>query len=174
MTPNILAKKLGYSIMTMIRAFDELQGVGACSISMEGRERALKFNSDKRKVWEIVLKKMCSPVKKRLLIKTSSLKPFGVKAGLTALESYSNLAEPMNPVFALTSKQWKEFKIENDAMILDVPESNACELEIWSYSPRLFEKSGVVDRFSLFLSLKNNNDERVQSALNKMMEEAEW
>ncbi len=173
-TPNVLAKKLGYSIMTMTRAFDELQGFGVCSISMEGRERVLKFNSDKREVWEIVLKKMCSPVKKRLLVKASSIKFTGIKAGLTALGYYSNLAEPMNSVYALSSKQWKEFKIKKDAMILDIPESNACELEIWSYSPRLFEKNGVVDRFSLFLSLKNNNDERVQSALDKMMEEAEW
>jgi hypothetical protein len=59
-------------------------------------------------------------------------------------------------------------------MVLDIAEPNACELEIWSYSPKLFAKKGVVDRFSLFLSMRKDNDERVQSALEKMMEQVEW
>ncbi len=173
-TPKVLADKLGYSIMTMTRAFDELQGIGICSITMEGRERVLRFDPDRRKVWETMLEKMRSPVKKRLFIKTSSMNSFGVKAGLTALADYSNLTEPLNPVFALTSKQWKKYHADNSTMVFDIPEPNACVLEIWSYSPELFEKSRVVDRFSLFLSLKNNSDERIQAALGRMMEKIAW
>jgi len=59
-------------------------------------------------------------------------------------------------------------------MILDIAEPNASELEVWSYSPELFAKKGVVDRFSLFLSMRENNDERIQSALEGMMEQVEW
>ena len=59
-------------------------------------------------------------------------------------------------------------------MILDIAEYNASVLEVWSYSPKLFGKQGVVDRFSLFLSMREDNDERVQSALKDMMEQIEW
>jgi DNA-binding MarR family transcriptional regulator len=173
-TPKILAEKLGYSIMTMTRAFDELQSAGVCSTAMEGRERVLRFDSDKRKVWETALDRMCTPVKKKFLIKTSSINLFGIKAGLTALADYSNIAEPVNRIFALTAKEWQKIKIAKGTIILDIPEPNACGLEIWSYSPKLFEKNGEVDRFSLFLSLKDNSDERVQSELYKMMEKVEW
>jgi len=64
---------------------------------MEGREQVLRFNRDKKQVWENALERLRSPAKKRLWVKTFSNKPFGVKAGLSALAHYSNLAEP--PVF---------------------------------------------------------------------------
>ena len=97
-----------------------------------------------------------------------------MKAGLTALAQYSALAEPANPVFAMAGKKWKKIKNRNDVMELTIAEPDACELEIWSYSPRLFEKDDVVDRFSLYLSLQPNDDERVESALEKMMEKIGW
>ena len=37
LTPKALANALGYSIMTMARALDELDGVGLGTIAMEGR-----------------------------------------------------------------------------------------------------------------------------------------
>jgi len=174
LTPKTLANELGYSIMTMTRALDELDGVGLGTIAMEGRERVLRFNQDKRLVWETALERLRNPVKKRIWVKTFSNKSFGVKAGLSALASYSNLAEPVNPVLALERKYWKKVKTNDDVMVLDIAEPDASELEIWSYSPNLFANKGVVDRFSLFLSTKEDNDERVQSALERMMEQVEW
>ena len=174
LTPKTLANELGYSIMTMTRALDELDGVGLGTIAMEGRERVLRFNLDKKQVWETALERLRSPVRKRLWVKAFFNKPFGVKAGLSALAHYSNLAEPANPVLALERKRLKNVNANDEVMILDIAEPNASELEIWSYSPKLFAKNGVVDRFSLFLSMKENNDERVQSALEGMMEQIEW
>lgn len=174
MTPNTLANRLGYSVMTMSRAFDELEAAGLVSIAMEGRERVLCFNADKRQTWERALERMHSPVKKRLWVKFSSNIPLGIKAGLSALSCYTNLSEPSNPVIALDKKQYQQVKKDNDITILNAAESHVTRLEIWSYLPELFEKGGVVDRFSLFLSMKENNDERIQSALEKMMEQIEW
>jgi len=174
LTPKALANALGYSIMTMTRALDELDGVGLGTIAMEGRERVLRFNRDKKQVWETALERLRSPVKKRLWVKTFSDRLFGVRAGLSALAYYSNLAEPANPVLALGGKQWKNVKTNGDIMILDIVEPNASEFEIWSYPPKMFGENGVVDRFSLFLSMREDNDERVQSALKGVMEQVEW
>jgi len=174
LTPKTLANALGYTTMTMTRALDELNGVGLGTIAMEGRERVLRFDRDKKKVWETALDRLRSPVKKRLWVKYPSNEPLGMKAGLSALAHFSNLAEFANPVLALEGKQWKRIKTNDNKMILDIVEPNASELEIWSYSPDLFAKKGVVDRFSLFLSMREDNDERVQSALVEMMEQVEW
>jgi hypothetical protein len=57
---------------------------------------------------------------------------------------------------------------------LDLAEPNACEVEVWTYSPDLFEKYGVVDRFSLYLSMQKTDDERVESALEEMMRQVSW
>jgi len=173
LTPRTLARALGYSTMTMTRALDELDGVGLGTVAMEGRERVLRFNRDRKQVWETAFERMRSPVKKRLWVTAPSIKPLGVKAGLTALAYYSNLAEPANAVMALAGKQWKKVHTATDVTILDIAEPNACELEVWSYSPVLFAKKGVVDRFSLYLSMREDDDERVQAALEGMMEQVE-
>lgn len=173
-TPKILAGLLGYTPMTMTRAFDELQAAGLGEIAMEGRERVLRFDRNKKKLWEKARKFLRNPVKKRLWVKDFINEPLGVKAGLTALSHYSALAEPANPVLAIAGKKWKKIKNRNDVMELTIAEPDACQLEIWSYSPRLFEKGNVVDRFSLYLSLQANDDERVESALEKMMEQITW
>ena len=174
LTPKALANALGYSIMTMTRALDELDGVGLGTIAMEGHERVLRFNRDKKQVWETALKRLRSPVKKRLWVKNFSDRLFGVRAGLSALAHYSNLTEPLNPVLALERKQWKRVQTKDDVIILDITEPDASKLEIWSYSPTLFGEKRVVDRFSLFLSMREDEDERVQSALEGMMEQVEW
>jgi hypothetical protein len=158
----------------MTRAFDELQAAGLGEIAMEGRERVLRFDRNKKKLWEKACKFLRNPVKKRLWVKDFINEPLGVKAGLTALSHYSALVEPANPVLAMAGKKWKKIKNRNDVMELTIAEPDACQLEIWSYSPRLFEKGNVVDRFSLYLSLQANDDERVESALEKMMEQITW
>ena len=97
-----------------------------------------------------------------------------MKAGLSALAYYSALAEPANPVFALEGKKWKGIKTGKNIRILEIVEPGACELEIWSYPPELFSKEGVVDRLSLYLSMQANDDERVESALEEMMDQVAW
>lgn len=173
-TPKKLAICLGYTPMTMTRALDELEGAGLGQIAMEGRERVLSFNRDKKELWENALETLRSPVKKRLWVKHSIDKPLGVKAGLFALAYYSALAEPLNPVFALAGKAWKGIKASKNLRVLEIAEPGACDLEIWSYPPELFAKDGVVDRFSLYLSMQAFDDERVESALEEMMEQVAW
>ena len=173
-TPKKLANRLGYTVMTMSRALDELEGAGLGQIAREGRERVLRFDRNKKELWENALETLRSPVKKRLWVKHSLNKPLGMKAGLSALAYYSALAEPANLVFALEGKKWKEIKSNKNIRVLDIAEPYACELEIWSYPSELFAKDGVVDRFSIYLSMQANDDERVESALEEMMEKVAW
>ena len=53
-------------------------------------------------------------------------------------------------------------------------EGAAFELEIWHYDPDLFAKKGCVDPYSLYLSLKETEDERVEAALEELMEKIKW
>jgi len=160
--------------MTMTRALDELEGAGLGQIVMEGRERVLRFDQDKKSLWGNALETLRSPVRKRLWVEHSINKPLGMKAGLSALAHYSDLAEPQNPVLALAGAEWKRIKTNKNLKVLEILEPDACELEIWSYPPDLFAREGVVDRFSLYLSTQTNDDERVESALAKMMEQVAW
>ena len=142
---------------------------------MEGRERVLRFSETRLALWEKARQFMRSPVKKRHFIRTPDVELTGTTAGLTALAKRTMLAAPTTPVFALSAEDWKSMKMRNDFVEMAIPaEPGTCEVEIWKYPPNLFAENNVVDRFSLYLSLQDSQDERVESALEEMMENVAW
>ena len=56
---------------------------------------------------------------------------------------------------------------------VDRYEANA-EVEVWRYDPALLADGPDVDPLSLFLSLRNSPDERVQAELDDMMKGLSW
>jgi DNA-binding MarR family transcriptional regulator len=174
-TPSRMAKQLGYTVMTLTRAFDELVSLGLGEVVTEGRERVLCINEDKRSLWERSREFMRSPVKRRTFIYPLRKNwGEGLPAGLTALAHFTMLAPPSNPIYAVSVDGWKSMNIPNRIEELPGPAPQSYEIEIWNYSPLLFQEDDVVDRFSLYLSLQDNTDERIQSALEKMMEDVLW
>lgn len=169
LTPSALADRLGYTIMTMTRALDELQAAEIGEFHREGRERYWLF-SNKHSLWNLARPFLRSPIKKRVWIKSYQFK---ILAGLSALSHFSQLAPPFLQVFAVGHNQWEALK-QSDLEELPVSEGASSELEIWSYNPELFAKDGVVDPFSLYLCLEASGDERIESALEDMMDKIKW
>jgi len=173
-TPKALTEKLGYTKMSMSRAIDEIEESGLAEVKIRGKNRLVHFNLDRQKLWEKSKPFLQSPVKKMVWLKSNKKTSSFHEAGLTALAGYSMLSPPKIPVYAIGMGYWKELlgnieksKFEDEA---------ECCLEIWRYAPGLITKADdrKVDPFSLFLSLKDENDERVQSALDEMMGAIEW
>ena len=173
-TPAEMAGCLGYSAMTMTRAFDELESADLGEIFLKGRERCVRFAESAKDTWAKAQPFLRSPVKKRLHIKPLNADLPGPCAGLTALADYTMLAEPANPVIALSGEDWKSLKQRHRVNEFPSPEPGALEIEVWSYAPSLFAKGKVVDRLSLYLSLKESQDERVEAALEEMMKGLQW
>ncbi len=169
LTPSELAKELGYTLMTMSRAFDEFQAANLGEVIKKGKERWWYFKGNKLELWEQAKPFMKSPIKYRIWL--GQKKTFAL-AGLSALSHSSMLNTPSVPVFAVSFDQWKSLKKSG---IKQLPSSDGAliELEIWSYDPNLFMKDGIIDPFSLYLCLKENKDERIETALEEMMEKIE-
>lgn len=173
-TSSGLASLLGYTPMTMTRALDELVSTGLGKVELEGKERILTFHDSKKSLWERSQPFLRSPVKKRIWITPIQTNTLFMQAGLSALAQFSLLAAPNHSVFAVGMNEWQTIKRQEKFTQLTVAEPESYEVEIWSYSPQLFAKESVVDKFSLFLSLKDNFDERVEKALHEMMEKVIW
>lgn len=173
-TPAQIANRLGYSAMTMTRAFDELETAGIGEHTSLGKERHLGFAQTGRPLWEKVLPYLNTPVRKHVFVASPLPKGIGVMAGLSALSRYTTLAEPKIPIFALSSDQWKHHKRKDGGIALFNPEPGGVEVEIWKYDPAILAHDGRVDRLSLFLSLKDSTDERVQSAVDALMGGMQW
>jgi hypothetical protein len=174
LTPSLLAGQLNYSPMTLTRVFDEIEAAGLGNVSMKSRERLLRFDSDKKSIWKKTLDLLRSPVKKRIKVHTLRNVSSLTLAGESALSRYSMLAEPPHPIYAMDAEEWKEMQATGEVRELTIHEPGSMEVEIWKYSPKLFAKDGLVDPLSLFMSLQSTKDERVERALDTLLETFQW
>ncbi|HEX2924360.1 MAG TPA: hypothetical protein VHS28_10065 [Chloroflexota bacterium] len=173
-TPAELARRLSYSAMTMTRVFDELEAAGIGEQTALGKERQLRFVEAGQQLWEEALPYLDSPIQKRLFTAAAQPLEGGVPAGQSALAQYTMIDEPRIPVLAFSSKEWKALRQRGRVMETPLPEPDGYEIELWKYSPQQFAREGVVDRLSLYLSLKDARDERVQAALDELLAGMEW
>ncbi len=172
--PAKMAKELGYSPMTMTRAFDEFKQKNLGEHGFHGKGRFLDFQVKGKVLWEKAMQYMKTPVVKRYYIFPSQKKDYGVYAGLDALSRYTNLLEPQNPVFAVSGMEWKKIHSGGKTEVLPKPEPGAIEIEEWSYDPKMFTDNKIADRLSVYASIEDSHDERIKSALQEMLEGVEW
>jgi len=193
-TAQDAAETVKYSPMTVGRAMEELAAIGLAHIVRKGRTKSLAFEAKDeaikwRSLWERALPHMRSPVRRTFPVYNCppELLASAKLGGLTALAHYSMLNEPQTKIWAI-SPEW----YQNHAVALENAEAPGADwshetLEIWSYDPGLSAtqenswirgsksvKNGIVDRLSLYLSLRGNEDERIEQALEQMIEEISW
>lgn len=166
-TASALMEALGYSRMTLLRAFNELETAQVGIVERRGRDRYWVFKGSRYELWQQVSPLLSNPVKSSVWIKEQTPT---IRAGLSALEKRSMLNPPTTPTYAINSRDWKRWQ----SFSLPTAEGAIAQLEVWSYDPGLFSDDDTVDVFSLYLSLKDIKDERVEAALDEMMENIEW
>ena len=173
-TPSQLAEALGYSRMAMTRSLDEIESLELAEVSITGRKRLVQFAKNRRELWKKALPHLRSPVKENVWLKTMIDELTVCQAGLTALACYSMLTPPKRKVYAASVKDWKDIQRKYPHITISYPDEADYELEIWSYSPGLCTNGKIVDQLSLYLSLRDSKDDRVESAMEEMMEGIEW
>ena len=173
-TPKELAERLDYSPMTMSRAVDEIEAAGLADVFSEGKRRVAQFDKKRRQLWGAALPYLKTPVIKRLWIDGAKDIDLLI-AGESALAKYSMLTPPKQPIYAISSKGWKAVQDIIPVKVSPYPEEADFQLELWRYEPKILAEINTVDPFSLYLSLKDTEDERIESALAEMMEkEVQW
>jgi hypothetical protein len=172
--PTNLAKTLGYTSMTISRAFDELSSAKIGVTYKVGKERWWSPSCTKHELWQQAKPKMRSPIQQYTWIHK---KPRSMKstfpAGLSALSHYSSLTPPTTPIYAIHHPMWINWKRRGVKQSL-YEHGALFELEVWYYNPALLSDDNIVDPFSLYLSLEKTDDERVEIALEEMMRGIKW
>ena len=83
------------------------------------------------------------------------------------------LNAPRTEVYACDKKQeWVQRLTE--VLPLFYNEQDCVELELWKYPPQLFAANGKVDILSLYCSLRENPDERIEGELESLLEDIKW
>jgi DNA-binding MarR family transcriptional regulator len=168
------ATALNYSKMTLTRVFNELEEHYLGEISRVGKERKIAFSEEREALWKRVKNLMRTPIAKRVLLKFAKNQDFLTEkglvcSGLSALSQSTMINPPDLPVYALAKNQWDS--LSKSAEIEQVPfrDEADLELELWNYDPTLLETNQSVDPYSLYLSLRETEDERIQKELEHLI-----
>jgi DNA-binding transcriptional ArsR family regulator len=168
------AKKLGLSVMTASRALNDLYHANLVTYEIGGRTRRSKQYkriSDPVYFHEGV-DYIKNPVRK---VVYANKEPEGaLTAGLEALAQLSMINPPDYQVKAISREQFNKQKVEIINNYELTKEENVIEVQIWDYDPRQFSDKNHVDHFSLYVSLKEENDERVEQALEEVLRGETW
>lgn len=175
-TPSSLARRLGYTAMAMGQALSQLEDAKLVNVRKEGRERRFELAGEPADLWQQAQPLLASPIRRRrhLVGVAPSAREGLAAAGLSALATYSTLGEPAIPMVALDRVKAKNLLEVRGVQELPTASEAELEVEVWSYKPGLLSEGAAVDRLSLYLSLRDDTDERVQSALDEMMRGVTW
>ena len=161
-----LEDKVPYKYKTIAKSIKQLEALGL--VSLEGsRNKKLVFELSGKELWDKASTNLIDPIKS--IEYTSDVFPEGDIGGISALSHYSMLVPEDVPTRVLTAEWVREHKYS-------IPELHSFEdtqrIEIWKYPPS--GTSGYVDKLSLYLTLKDDNDPRVEKEIEIMMNEIKW
>jgi hypothetical protein len=160
--------------MSVVRAFDELQAAGVADTSRVGRERTLKMKAEGRDLWREVEAHLQSPVRKVRRVSIPYPENFpGLVAGESALALYTPLASPRIQTLAVPAANWNQLFREH-LKETEPYYGDGDDIETWSYDPAVLGEHKVVDKLSLYLSVRHHKDERVAQAAEQLLEQMPW
>ncbi len=166
---------LGYSRSTMTRVYRELSSASICVPTSKGRYALLTFTETSRDLWQKSMPFLKSPVRTRERAKVLDRTIHLYDAGLTALSRVTMLMDTRESVKAMSSAAYRTACEEKRIEPAAYPDDDTVQIERWTYSPGLLSPDGItVDRLSLYLSLRDELDERVQVSLKQLLKEVEW
>lgn len=168
------AEKLNLTVMTASRVLNDLYDAKLLTYEIGGKTGRSKVYQRVRgpEYFEKGRSFIKSPVKKVVYVKRAP--EATMIAGLEALAELSMINPPGYLVRAISRQQFKEsgFEIINNKDI--IKDKKLVELQIWDYDPKEFTDKKLVDNMSLYASLKEVNDERVEQAIEEVLRGEKW
>lgn len=163
-----LSEIMPYKYITLTLALQVLQDLEICTLVVDAnKEKRLHFVLRGKELWEKALPSLKSPVKKSFFCDDVKEETSYMQGGISALAHYSMLVpDSMKTLVAV--ERTNTAKQENFGRINSW--DGAYKIEVWKYTPIIADE-GFVDRLSLALALKNDEDPRVHKEVERIIEE---
>ena len=169
-----LAQKLKYSAMTLSNVADELKAMKFCEVLVRGREKHLQFSGNRLELWNRTLPHAQTPVRKKYWAIKGPRLQHAKMAGMTALAHYTLLSDDQKPTCAMRDSEFRELKDSGILETCEIQDDAGTAIETWAYDPAILAEGEAVDPLSLYMSLKDMEDARVQKALKEILEALTW
>ena len=171
-----LAQKLQYSAMAMTHVSRQLEASGLATTNRKGRSKHLSFVQHGRALWTQALPKLRRPWSRVVAVNQAQLpKSFKVwVSGISALSQRSLIGPDGIPARAINGDFLRKAEEPQGLAVAEHIEFAKFKLEVWEYDPGLLAKGESVDLLSLFLCLQEDPNERVQGALEDLLDGLSW
>ena len=175
-----LAIKFGYSSANSItNAVENLKYHEVIDVMGE-KEKHIRFRGKKAEIWrELEKRKLwANPVLKKVYVDELPQKQFILLSNASALPEYTDMNPSQQTYYAIEKFDFYALQKSNALVNANDYEGKYC-LEVWKYNPlklveELYNDIAVVDPLSLYLSLADSQDERIEMALEQIIEKNIW
>ena len=174
-----IAKHTGYAANTITNAARELEDHQLITI-LGTKEKHLQFKLKGKELWEQGLSegRLTTPVMHRMYVDVKPENTQLLRANLTALSEYSDMNPGAQTYYAIGKNTYYMLEKENKLASSNPIEGQYC-LEVWKYNPgRLATQdhlnNEVVDPLSLYLSMQSLKVERIEMALDHILNTFPW
>ena len=158
-----LMKDMGYTPMTMSRVAKQLGTTECFEIEKEGAANVLVAKHSARETYAMLAQYMSTPVKWTGYVDLP-IEAETTIAGIEAVAERTMLSPDGIHTYAVTGFDKKQLHDEC------IDPSKQAIVEVWKYDPGFaLCEDGFADPVSVALSLRNNKDERVQAAVEDML-----
>ena len=161
------AKDLELTPTSISRASRQLEEMGLLHIRKAGVQRILYSEDSPKMLFQKTGDTLLNPVKRTVYIPKELVGTDLLESGYSALAEYSMLNAPNVRCYAAERiSQWKDVmtnRLQNSQVQVAV--------EMWRYNPRKLSMRNAVDELSLALALREDADERVEEAVEEMLNE---
>lgn len=167
-TMRKLADKLHVSYATVNRGMKWMIEKGFVTL-VGGKEKQIQFNYQGKDLWEKALPYLETPVDSIVYATELGICDNCFVSEQNALAEYTLLNGGPYRI-AVSKGEYRNLKKQN----IYWDQFGEVGIEVWKYDPAILTKTGVVDKLSLYLLLRDYEDERVQIELENMMKDIIW
>lgn len=176
MSARMIAPLLPYSYESVTLGITCLEDVSLCRKVQNGqRSKVIHFELKGEDLWDKAQNVLQSPVEYRMYCDAIRLGADYPVCGINALAHYTMLNPDKERMIMMTGKEYRAIK-SADAIDNPNPYDGNIMVEVWKHPVVSIKgnNDGWVDRLSLILSLREDDDPRVEKEVERIINELKW
>ena len=168
--------KIPYSYASITLGLTCLEDLGLCKkVTEASKRKVIHFDMKGMNLWEQAQPFLVNPVEERIYCDGLLSDDSFPECGINALAHYTRLNPDPERTIMMSVKQLRNFK-SSEALVRPNEFDGNIIIEAWKYPPVTATgvKAEWVDRLSLAISLREDEDPRVEGEVERLINETEW
>lgn len=176
MAARDIEDKIPYSYASITLGLTCLEDLGLCKkVAEASKRKVIHFNVKGMNLWEQAQPFLVNPVEERIYCDGLLSDDSFPECGINALAHYTRLNPDPERTIMMSVKQLRNFK-SSEALVRPNEFDGNIIIEAWKYPPvtAIGVKAEWVDKLSLAISLREDEDPRVEGEVERLINEIEW